>query len=706
MFFKKPTLLKDPEKFDIDSSIFISSLILVATILSYLSTFGFPFSRYDLFLCCGVGLLFANFTIVTKSALQLNAKIGLDALLITLLFLTIILFSFLPHYVTTIISFVFAIAGFLFFGFVLLSALKSGVLSKFLIWCILPVLLGIWLTGFLYTDGIHHPLYMERLSIGNIHIDQLFHAAISQMIDTYGVVSTGLAGTPYIPYHFGSHFVFGKFSDLLNIPVLKSYNVLYPIFFLPFYFQCSLSLIKDLSRVFFNNFNQLNPGTVFWLLFTILQIGFLPNIGMSTNWAIWDSWVVSESYLFSLFFLFLASSLSLYVFFEIGKNLRNTILVSLLFWVMLMFSGFSKISVMVVAACCYGYAIVRLNKWNYLVILNIIIVVAIAYFILETTTPPPPPKTKAPIDIFAPLHFVKTWTDSSMRSYYVPMVYLFLLIFLIVKLKSLSNEKISNAMDLWKSRKTLDIEILIVAAVVGFGPGALLKIEGGSAYYFVDIQARIALIFLLAWIVGKLSYDREATTTERPAISSYLLRNAFLVLVGVILSFNNVFVKFENFLDKNLEIRGAILGMNPSAAKYYKFGYASIYTYLAGDPEYVDEKISEVLHLPGAMISTDPTYKFYNRLADTTAQIKDKEKFYLDVPRDNPFWKTALHREDAIPFILPALTGIALKNGLPTNHKELKTYGYSIYNDSLRYTGPDLDKEILIVKPITPASIR
>ncbi|MGE5749403.1 MAG: hypothetical protein ACM31F_05555, partial [Gemmatimonas sp.] len=49
-----------------------------------------------------------------------------------------------------------------------------------------------------------------------------------------------------------------------------------------------------------------------------------------------------------------------------------------------------------------------------------------------------------------------------------------------------------------KSRRLIDVEVLLVIAIGGFLPGEIVSIHGGSAVYFSDIQRWVALSFIIA----------------------------------------------------------------------------------------------------------------------------------------------------------------------------------------------------------------
>jgi hypothetical protein len=676
--------------FDLDSSIFSSALVIGSGAISIISLIGFPKAEYDFFLICGLALLLINFSLVFKAIFHIKETIGIDAVLTTLLFFFILLISLLPQVLSLIFVFVLALIGYLSLLYALFKSRWS--ISKFFIWIIFPGLLIIWVAGFVYSF-FHHPLYLEKLSLGIISHDQFFHASIAEMFRTYLIPSTGLAGTPYVPYHFGSHVIMAMFSKLLNINALTTYNILFPILVIPLYFRVMLCVVKDIVSLLFKK-EEIVSDWIFWGLFIILSIGFIPNNLTYENWAMWDSWMISESYLFSLLFLFLAISVSLAAT-RPGNNKLQTILYSLLFCVVFIVMGFSKVSVLIVVLGALWYMIIRSGGLKSPVKLATgVLLFAITVLVFKMTS-----RHSVSSQIFYPLHFVKEWVNQSWRALFVPMFYLTLILYILLRL---SNSKIIRISDLWiaiKSKQFIDIEFLLVIAILGFCPAALLLIEGGSAWYFLDIQARVAVVFLAAFILFKGSELRRNVLSSPIALLS--------VFIALIFVLNNVFSKFEDLVNLNLKLRLTMIQQDPKQGKY--FGeYADIYKYLSGDLKQVGEKIEEIAYLPGKIVYENPRFNYYRWLSDTCSRIKDKDQYYIALEKPASFFKDA-HRLDWVAaFTLPAITGMALTNGLPASTKDFELYGYASYRgvplDSLA-CNKSFRKEILILKPYTKSMV-
>jgi len=82
---------------------------------------------------------------------------------------------------------------------------------------IFGILLSIYLIALLWGGKSHNPLYFEKIALGEAHIDLMYHAGIANLMKTHGFATTGMDGNVYLPYHWASHFVAGRFSNLLHI---------------------------------------------------------------------------------------------------------------------------------------------------------------------------------------------------------------------------------------------------------------------------------------------------------------------------------------------------------------------------------------------------------------------------------------------------------------------------------------------------------
>ncbi len=156
-------------------------------------------------------------------------------------------------------------------------------------------------------------------------------------------------------------------------------------------------------------------------------------------------------------------------------------------------------------------------------------------------------------------------------------------------------------------RKGPYADVLIVATLcfAGMIPALLIKIPGGGAAYFTDLQRFIALAFILAWL---------------PAQPRFRLWQKVALTGIAIIVVGNVIVSAVYFV-----------------------------TWTTNIPQTQSVVLDQL---------------------DQLATIDDKAHTALYIPRDHPYWSLLASTSKSCPpsgFIAPALTGIALIDGIPNS---------------------------------------
>jgi hypothetical protein len=679
--------------YDLTSSIFVSMLVLCMGLLIYVCSIGFPTSGYQVLVVCGLSLLFSNFSVVFRTLTKTDYRVGFDAALTLALFFTVLLASLLPSAVTSLLVSSLAVAGYLSLIY-LLFITEGGPLRRSLIPVVLcPILMAVWILGFVHLNGVHHPLFLENISLGIINGDLLFHTTVAEMLRTYGVATTGLYETPYMSFHYGSHVVFAGLSNLLNTSALEAYSNLFPLFFLPLYFRAILFLTRDLRQTIYPAAATDRTDWVFWVSILVLNINFLPNDFLQ-NWAILNSWVLSESYVISLILLFLAISIGLALLGN-RKNILMACVLSVFMLSALLVMGFSKISTIMVFAGAASYLFFRTGMWKSPVVACSFLVLAVIVVTVYMAT------ARLNISLaaeggFYPFHFIKTYTTPVWRSLFFLVFYSFLIIYIFLRAGYLGIKGLRELVDAIKTRKALDIEFCVVIAAVGFVPVALLSIAGGSADYFIDVQTRVVLPFILAWVLQ----NREQTDEAAQNVGRFVRRHALAMGIALLFVANNVFSQFENLVNSNLQLRMLMLNLDKSQS-VYAGQYKDVYHYLSGSVDEIGSKIKEILYLPGKIISEQPRWRYYRWLSETSSGIENKQDKLIAIDKGSGFWKDGHERPDFAPFIFTSMTGMAYSNGLPDNYKELVYYGFVVYHDMAIDTAVcrPSGKTILVLSP-------
>lgn len=126
--------------------------------------------------------------------------------------------------------------AFVFGGLVVFRVLadRSGLVFRYRSWPALALLL---VTGFLYLSlygrGYHHWFFTEAAARGEGILDTYFHAAVSESILQLGVPSTSIDGSPYLPYHWLSHALYGRLAATIGVNSFAFYHLFYPALFVP-----------------------------------------------------------------------------------------------------------------------------------------------------------------------------------------------------------------------------------------------------------------------------------------------------------------------------------------------------------------------------------------------------------------------------------------------------------------------------------------
>lgn len=146
------------------------------------------------------------------------------------------------------------------------------------------------------------PLYDIQAAQHRGYMDTLFHISISNMIVNYGVASTGLDGLPFIPYHFGTHFLFGILKRFTGNDIFFFYHISYAVVFIPLFFKYIVLFVYDFCKKYNFEFNYYIVFLIITLLFATSDVilyrsSSLPN-HQSTLVSLLFSFVFFGNYLF------------------------------------------------------------------------------------------------------------------------------------------------------------------------------------------------------------------------------------------------------------------------------------------------------------------------------------------------------------------------------------------------------------------------
>ena len=196
-----------------------------------------------------------------------------------------------------------------------------------------------------YSSQALTPLYDIQLFIKKFYQDTIFHISISNMITNYGIPSTGLDGTPYVSYHFGTHLLFGALKRFTGDNIFFFYHIVYaPIFiglFYKFFVEFSLLISEKIQKKM-----SIYVFNVLLILMSYSNLIIMKNSNIFNH----------QSTLVSFIFLFLLG-----IIFTKGYTKKiTTSFIANLFAIALMITIF-KISTGLVAISIICYLILRKN---------------------------------------------------------------------------------------------------------------------------------------------------------------------------------------------------------------------------------------------------------------------------------------------------------------------------------------------------------
>lgn len=619
------------------------SYAIMSSVVAYniIARLGFTIPFADLLQIVGLALFFCNLLVVKEFFGKKDNNLFSFHNLLLLALAGIMLISYLPSVINIVFAYLLPLLGFLGTLWVIYQLFVQHSFKSLLL--ILPVfaIFALWVVGKLYSTETISPLFLEKIAFGIGHRDTIFHLSIAQMLKTYNISSNGLDGFPYIGYHFGSHWMFARLSFFTGLSVVKAYNLVYPILFIPLYFQTLLYTVIKIGyflRKQLIDFNIVSKtGIVFWLLFLGIHISLLP-LHYGSRVAIWHSYIESESFLIALTFMFIIFC-SLIDYSHFTGSSSNRLGHKILLCCLIIASFFLKMSVGLLFIPALAYLQFRHNqffRWKNLIFwFTGLALCAFAFYFIT--------KGNSSDQKLVLFHFFRTYTDGSIWYYIIHIHFIVLLLFLILRTYEIEkNTPETSLAQLIKLKKTTLAEVLIAIGFMSLLPGLILSIGGGSAVYFSDVMRKTGVVFLLSMapFIAQITAG-SLTITRRFILVVFLVPFTLVIL-------SNTKNHLQTALVKTVNVRYEIL----PPGQTLKASLKSIQNTMEKRSEYqFIKKLDSLNHLP----------------------IAEKRKLLINVPHSDSSYYNRIGWPST--FIIPALTGIPALNGLPFQ-KGMDTYPY------------------------------
>ena len=508
--------------------------------------------------------------------------------------------------------------------------------------------------------GYANFLIDQEILYGIVHIDTVWHSTWASIINNYEQVSTALHGLPDLRYHVFSHFLYGRISQLLNIPVTQVFGYTNFMVFIPLLLTSILFLSEQLSPS-----NRPWKFAISVLLLASVFIGFIGPENFS-KLGVWNSYFASESYCIALilFMAFLAFILRE----ERSENLFIYFFVALLFILMM---GISKLSLGVMGAVCFTTKEIFFSKLRFvfkglIVILSGVISLMflaiyqaqtgesndLLHFFTRFSETENPFRMIGFFNFFNsfsenPFHLTRFWHFISFLLFHYFFSWLALVIMLIYYFKNRSE---------FMKFKVL-FGLLMIITFLSYAP-LMLKID--SAYYFSNVPMFAALPIYLS-IKNHLSFKR---------LRLEVLVFALIVLWAV---YGDVKYGKNYLLDSYNSYRERVIAM--------------------------EDRVSEGVGISG-----------YIEQFKGIERDKSTKKYLVYVPKtETKFWDSSYARKGKIshtdkatiaPFLIPSVSGRPALFGFPKFSWEAllrssRWYKHYNHRDYLESQKLEIDQETL-----------
>src|SRR3989304_3045137 len=383
----------------------------------------------------------------------------------------VIIFSLVSPFINLIILIVVLSFIYLLYFLIVFIRNKFFVSKDFFIIAIviflsLFILFTLWSSKFLLY--YFSPIFYEKLFTGKVFIDPVFNGAVANMIKNYGIPSTGLNGTIYLPYHYLSHWIFAQFSKLLDVNVLQFYEIGYPVIFLSLFFKFFFLGIKNAGYKVKNFIDN----RLFWVLFLLVFTGLFPKFVLE-RFFVSHFIIISESYNLSIT-LSLLTFLMIAFFRDKNSNGKIFLYSKSAFFIILLpllifLIGLSKSSTLVIFVAVLFYLFIRYACYKKLVYnLGGIFVIISTFLSLRATT-----QAGFENSEFQLFHFFNVVIQKRNEGLLWPVtLILFIIIYFFWSIsfifletinlkKSYSGSLINN----FKEKKTINIEVVILILI-------------------------------------------------------------------------------------------------------------------------------------------------------------------------------------------------------------------------------------------------
>jgi len=545
---------------------------------------------------------------------------------------------------------------------------------------------ALWTSGVVWGRIYKNPLFFENLAVsGVVHHDSLPLMAFASMLRTYGVASTGLDGLPYTAYHWGSMWLFAQWSNLLGIDSLDFYQLAFPVIAIPLFFGAILAVAIEIGRLSGTTARGPLSGFRPWLILMAASAGVIPASAMDSMGVWMSNVVISESYTVAVpvALLLLATA---FVFWKTrGNKVTDSFFALAIFPLGIVALGYVKISLMVLGFGLSLYLGLRLRLYRRPLFAAAGVVLVLLVFLTYGRVLQP-----AHSEGFAAFDFLNSYVPRPWWPFFFVIHLLWSWVFVVLRLRYEGVRTLGDIYAAIRERRLLDAESVVVIAAAGIAPGLAVHIDGGSAFYFSDVQRWLSVALLVAAANVLVRPYRIGTgepgVPARPAIPAVWTQQSLSRIPAVFALVAFIAIPMLISMGANaLEWPAQMLRDNVATRR-------AVYPSDAGAPSPAGIRALPRLIEPGVLqpgVRSARNIPVLDQLrALSRLPRNERRRTALFIPQSETAYWSILARPGACTFasfIAPALSGMAMIDGMPAFGCKLsRYYGLGAYSPRTR----------------------
>jgi hypothetical protein len=574
-----------------------------------------------------------------------------------------------------------AAIGVVAFGAVLVRWIVAAPFWRSVLVLFLSSAFGCWAAGVVWGRVYKNPLFLENLILdGRVHHDTLHLAALANMLRNYHVASTGIDGIPYIPYHWGTPWLFAQWSNLTGARVIDFYQLGFPVTMIPFFFVGVLAFATELrSRRIGGSSDFFRTNLCLWLILFAACIGVIPLASLDAM-GVWTSnYLISESYTVAVPAALMLAATAVAFYHHSARRLedvgrRQATLQEWGFYVVFLppatiALGYLKISLMMLALPVALYVFVRLRLCSQRPAVVSAMLLVVGCFLAYNRVSLP-----AHHEGFVRFDFMKTYVPFLWWPFFFLVHLAWSWLYIAFRLRQVGVKTLADIATRFGDKSLLDVEVVAVVALLGIAPGLLLHIDGGSAFYFSDVQRWLALGLILSLGPEFLRFIRletpmtpagaeQARTHHWRQLRTGTVVRWFIAAPMLITIFLNAAVWPARMVRANGETRRGLYALIVGGSLP-----AGIHAWMRlRDPAVIRTSLSG-----------SPNYSMTTGLSSlANLDEASRSRTALFIPQDEVAYWTALTRPGACTyqsFLAPALSGMMMIDGMPAYRCTLSRY--------------------------------